>query len=168
MDQDIRWIQRFSNFNKALNKLTEAIDYIRENFKDSDPPIDDSKIGFVLDEIVKEGLIHRFEYTHELAWNVMKDYAAYQGNTLVGGSRDATREAYQLQLISDGKLWMDMISSRNKTSHTYNEETATEIYSKIIDDYYSAFLEFKKKYGRKKKKPWRKSSLKIIKFQEMI
>jgi nucleotidyltransferase substrate binding protein (TIGR01987 family) len=63
-------------------------------------------LGFVLDEMIKEGLIQGFIYTHELAWNVMKDYAAYQGNATVAGSRDATREAFQLHLIADGKIWM--------------------------------------------------------------
>ena len=74
----------------------------------------------------------------------MKDYATYQGNTNVGGSRDATREAFQLKLVADGKVWMDMIGSRNKTSHTYNEETADEIYDKIMNEFYPAFLEFQK------------------------
>ena len=142
MEQDIRWEQRFSNFVKALHKLTQAVEYIKLNFIDEDEPIDDSDLGYVLDEMVKEGLIQRFEYTHELAWNVMKDYAKYQGNTSVGGSRDATREAFQLQLVTDGKVWMDMIGSRNETSHTYNEETADEIYFKILNEYYPAFLEF--------------------------
>ena len=142
MEQDIRWEQRFSNFVKAFHKLTQAVEYINHNFIVEDEPIDDSDLGHVLDEIIKEGLIQRFEYTHELAWNVMKDYANYQGNTSIGGSRDATREAFQIQLISDGKVWMDMIGSRNKTSHTYNEETASEIYSKILNEYYPAFLDF--------------------------
>src|SRR5690606_27761039 len=92
MEQDIRWKQRFSNFVIALRKLSQAVEYIRHNLIDEDEPMDDDDLGFVLDEIIKEGLIQRFEYTHELAWNVMKDYAAYQGNTDVGGSRDATRE----------------------------------------------------------------------------
>lgn len=138
MEQDIRWEQRFSNFLKALGKLSQAVKYIKANLIDEEEPVDAN----VLDEIIKEGLIHRFEYTHELAWNVMKDYATYQGNTAVGGSRDATREAFQLQLVSNGKIWMDMIGSRNQTSHTYNEKTAHEIYSKILDEYYPAFLEF--------------------------
>ncbi len=85
----------------------------------------------VLDEIIKEGLIQRFEYTYERAWNVMKDYALYQGNSEIGGSRDAIRNAFSLNLISDGDMWMDMIKSRIKTSHTYNDETAQEIYLKI-------------------------------------
>ncbi|MEQ8684649.1 MAG: nucleotidyltransferase substrate binding protein [Imperialibacter sp.] len=141
MESDVRWDQRFSNFVKALKKLTQAVEYIREHFGTEEEAVDD--LSDVLDEIIKEGLIQRFEYTHELAWNVMKDYAAYQGNTSVGGSRDATREAFQLQLMSDGKVWMDMIGSRNKTSHTYNQETADEIYAKILDEYYPAFLEFR-------------------------
>ncbi len=142
MEPDIRWKQRFSNFGRALHKLSQAVEYIKHNFMEEDDPIDEGDLGFVLDEMIKEGLIQRFEYTHELAWNVMKDYAAYQGNANVGGSRDATREAFQLKLISNGKVWMDMIGSRNKTSHTYNEETADEIYSRILNEYYPAFLEF--------------------------
>ncbi len=150
MKEDIRWEQRFSNYNKALKKLTQAIEYIKHNFLDEDEPIDDSDLGFVLDEMIIEGLIQRFEYTHELAWNVMKDYAAYQGNSTIGGSRDATREAFQLQLISNGNVWMDMIGSRNKTSHTYNETTAEEIYGKILNEYYPAFLEFYKNMEAKR------------------
>ena len=141
MEKDIRWEQRFSNYVKALDKLTQAVDYIMKNVTEEDH--DEDEDWDVLDEIIKEGLIQRFEYTHELAWNVMKDYATYQGNPDIGGSRDATREAFQLQLVSDGKIWMDMIGSRNKTSHTYNEETADEIYSKILEEFYPAFLEFR-------------------------
>lgn len=145
MDEDIRWAQRFSNYVKALDKLRQSVEYINHNLIDKDDePIEDEDAGNVLDEMIKEGLIQRFEYTHELAWNVMKDYAEYQGNSNVGGSRDATREAFQLNLITTGQVWMDIISSRNKTSHTYNEVTANEIYAKILNDYFPAFLEFKK------------------------
>jgi nucleotidyltransferase substrate binding protein (TIGR01987 family) len=150
MEWDIRWEQRFSNYVKALHKLTQAIDYIKHNFISEDEPIDDSNLSYILDEIIREGLIQRFEYTHELAWKVMKDYATYQGNSDVGGSRDATREAFQLSLISDGDIWMDMIGSRNKTSHTYNEKTADEIYSKILNEYYPLFLEFQKNMETKR------------------
>jgi nucleotidyltransferase substrate binding protein (TIGR01987 family) len=144
MEQDIRWHQRFSNFSKALFKLEQAIAYIKHNsIDDKKDKIDAEDLGFVQDEMIKEGLIQRFEYTHELAWNVMKDYAEYQGNNTVGGSRDATREALQLKIIENGEVWMDMIQSRNKTTHTYNESTANEIYKKIIEDYNPLFLAFK-------------------------
>jgi nucleotidyltransferase substrate binding protein (TIGR01987 family) len=80
----------------------------------------------------------------------MKDYAFYPGNTNVEGSRDATREAFQLKLISDGEIWMDMIGSRNKTSINHNEEIADEIFSKILNEYYPAFLEFHKNMEAKR------------------
>ena len=148
MENDIRWQQRFSNFVKALTKLEQAVSYIKNDLIKTEELNQNSVI--VLDEMIKEGLIQRFEYTHELALNVMKDYAEYQGNSTVGGSRDATREAFQLKLISDGHIWMDMIVSRNKTSHTYNEEIADEIYFKILDNYFPAILEFNKNMENKR------------------
>lgn len=135
MDEDIRWDQRFVNYNKALEKLKEAVEYFKNNMKDKTN---------VEQEILKEGLIQRFEYTHELAWNTMKDYAEYQGNFNVKGSRDATREAFKMNIVHDGDIWMEMIKSRNDTSHTYNEATANEIYEKIISSYYPAFIAFAK------------------------
>ncbi|OAV71589.1 hypothetical protein Barb4_00568 [Bacteroidales bacterium Barb4] len=139
MNQDIRWEQRFSNYVKALRKLTEAVDFINNHEEEA---YKTEKAAPVLNEIIKEGLIQRFEYTHELAWNVMKDYAKYQENSSVGGFRDATREAFQLKLINDGEVWMDMIRSRNQTSHTYDDETADEIHKKILSEYHPAFLAF--------------------------
>jgi len=142
--KDIRWEQRFSNFNKALKKLSEAIEYIKKDLseKEIDIEFDHADTNKILEEIIKEGLIQRFEYTYEMAWNVMRDYALFQGNSEIGGSRDAIRYAFSSNLISDGDMWMDMIKSRIKTSHTYNEETANEIYLKIINEYHSVFLMF--------------------------
>lgn len=143
--EDIRWEQRFSNFNKALLKLEESVNYIKLNYLDDEDELDADDLGYVVEELIKEGLIQRFEYTHELAWNVMKDYAFFQGNSTVGGSRDATREAFRLNIIENAEVWMDMIQSRNRTSHTYNEEIANEIFNKIINDYFQLFLNFKRK-----------------------
>lgn len=127
MEQDIRWTQRFNNFNKAFLKLESAIEVLKKNG---------------LSELEREGLIQRFEYTHELAWNVMKDFFELEGNTTIMGSRSATREAFKKGLIVDGENWMDMINSRNLTTHTYNEEVVEEITNKIIASYYPAFKEF--------------------------
>jgi len=141
--KDIRWVQRFSNFNKALDKLVEAVKRIQKDFPiDKDGNIDDDQF---LDDILKEGLIQRFEYTHELAWNVMKDFLVNSGNNNIFGSKDATREAFSVGLIENGEIWMDMIKSRNKTSHTYNEETADEIFLKIMHQYLQEFIQFKDK-----------------------
>lgn len=141
--EDIRWQQRLNNFTKALNKLTEAVEYIQTELTEKEIDLEDETTEDVLDEIIREGLIQRFEYTHELAWNVMKDFLLDVGGIKAIGSKDATREAFKVELIKDGDVWMEMIKSRNKTSHTYNENTAHEIYSKIIHDYYPEFLAFK-------------------------
>jgi len=140
MEQDIRWEQRFSNYRKAVEKLRQAVKYIKDKFEEEDEDINQAES--VLDEVLKEGLIQRFEYTHELAWNVMKDYAEYQGDASIRGSRDATRAAFKMALVTNGEVWMDMIKSRNETSHTYNEETADEIFLKIIEEYFPAFEKF--------------------------
>ena len=124
--KDVRWQQRFANFKKAFAQLTEAIENNGEN------PID----------IIKEGIIQRFEFTHELAWKVMKDFLEYEGFQNISGSRSATREAFNKALISEGQLWMDMIESRNKTVHTYHENILEVEYKKIINLYFPLFVEF--------------------------
>jgi nucleotidyltransferase substrate binding protein (TIGR01987 family) len=124
---DIRWQQRFSNFLKAFKQLQKAVDL--QNERD-------------LTDLEKQGLIQAFEFTHELVCNVIKDFFDYQGNNTIAGSRDATREAFTIGLISDGAGWMEMIKSRNLSSHTYNEDTADEIALKIRS-YSELFSEFK-------------------------
>ncbi|MBL7671413.1 MAG: nucleotidyltransferase substrate binding protein [Bdellovibrionaceae bacterium] len=127
---DVRWHQRFQNFVMALSQLEMAGQLAQTR---------------QLSELEKQGLIQAFEFTHELAWNVLKDYFEYQGNPSITGSRDASREAFQNGLVSKGEVWMEMIKSRNKTSHTYNRKIADEIVEKILTDYISAFGEFKDK-----------------------
>jgi nucleotidyltransferase substrate binding protein (TIGR01987 family) len=148
-EKDVRWEQRFSNFKKALAKLDQAVKHIQSLYY-VEGSFDESllKEG---DDLMKEGLIQRFEYTHELAWNVMKDFLNERGSTPLYGSKDATREAFATGLIANGQIWMEMIGSRNKTSHTYNEETATEIFLKILDSYHLAFLTFQKMMEEKRR-----------------
>jgi nucleotidyltransferase substrate binding protein (TIGR01987 family) len=129
MEQDTRWQQRFANFEKALNQLSEGIENNGAN------PID----------IIKEGIIQRFEFTHELAWKVMKDFLEYEGIQNISGSRSATREAFNKGLITDGQSWMNMIESRNETVHTYNAEILETEYNKIISSYYSLLVDFSEK-----------------------
>ncbi len=116
---------------------------MKVDFTEHDDSFEAGSDGNVLEEVVKEGLIQRFEYTFELAWNTMKDYALFQGNAEINGSRDAIRYAFASNLITNGECWMDMIKSRVKTSHMYNEETARAIYQKIIDNYYQEFIAFR-------------------------
>lgn len=129
-DQDIRWQQRFVNFEKAFLLLEEAVDLNNQR---------------AITDLEKQGLIQRFEFTHELAWNVLRDYFEYQGNTSITGSRDAVREAFNKGLVENGEGWMEMIKSRNMSSHTYNEEVADKIMERIIHLYYHLFHEFRNK-----------------------
>jgi len=126
-DLDIRWQQRLANYSKALDQLGNAIATSRQR---------------PLSELEKQGLIQAFEFTHELAWNVMQDYFAWQGNPGITGSRDAAREAFQKGLVEDGEGWMEMIQSRNQTAHTYQQKIADEIAGKIIEHYFPLFQGF--------------------------
>jgi nucleotidyltransferase substrate binding protein (TIGR01987 family) len=129
--KDIRWEQRFSNYRKALSKLSEAVKFVKQDVEENAIDLRSQKADELLDGIVKEGLIQRFEYTHELVWKVMKDFLAEVGELKIYGSKDATRAAFKEELISDGDVWMEMINSRNKTLNTYNQETADKIYTKL-------------------------------------
>ena len=122
--EDVRWIQRFDNYKKAFGRLKESVLLAKER---------------KLSELEEQGLIQSFEFTHELAWNTLKDFLTEKGDKEIYGSKDATRKAFKYNLIENGEVWMNMINSRNKTSHTYDEATAKEIVAEIIDDYYSEF-----------------------------
>lgn len=133
MQTDIRWQQRFTNFQQALRELTEAVDLANNR---------------PLTKLEQQGLIQAFEYNYELAWNCMKDFYQFQGETDIQGSRDAIRLAFKRGLIQDGELWMNMIKSRALTSHTYNLETAQAIAGQILQSYYQAFLQLEQDLGR--------------------
>ncbi len=122
--QDIRWIQRFSHFDKALAQLEEAVELARRR---------------ELSKLEEQGLIQAFEFTHELAWNTLKDFLESRGALNLYGSKDATRQAFKRELIENGDVWMDMIKSRNLTSHTYNETIAAQIALAIRSDYFAEF-----------------------------
>ncbi|PKM10968.1 MAG: nucleotidyltransferase [Gammaproteobacteria bacterium HGW-Gammaproteobacteria-3] len=121
---DIRWQQRFNNYRKALFQLKEAVQLSRQRS---------------LSNLEKQGVIQAFEICHELAWNVLKDYLQDQGTQNIKGSKDATRAAFKVDLITDGEQWMAMIQSRNLSSHTYDEQTAERLVTAIIDNYFPLF-----------------------------
>lgn len=125
---NIRWIQRFSNYKKALEQLEDAVVLYRTR---------------PLSPLEEQGLIQGFEYTYELAWNTLKDFLQEQGNSAVYGPRDAIQEAFKSGLIVDGELWMAMFKDRNKTSYTYNRATAVEIVQAIISSYFGLFQTLK-------------------------
>jgi nucleotidyltransferase substrate binding protein (TIGR01987 family) len=129
-DADIRWLQRLDNYERALLQLQSAVTLSQTRS---------------LTELEQQGLIQAFEFTHELAWKVMKDYFAYQGQTDLMGSRDATRAAFAVQLVEDGEGWMEMITSRNQSSHTYNRATAQALAARITGCYADLFAAFSRR-----------------------
>jgi nucleotidyltransferase substrate binding protein (TIGR01987 family) len=128
---DIRWKQRFANFCKALARLSDAVALEQER---------------PLSDLEKQGVIQAFEFTHELAWNTLKDFLVSRGNTEpIYGSRDATREAFAAGLIENGECWMEMILDRNRSSHTYDPQTAEAVYQAATKRYHPEFLALQKK-----------------------
>lgn len=130
MNTDVRWKQRFSNYQRALLQLEGAITLMRQR---------------ELSDLEKQGVVQAFEFTYELGWNTLKDYLLWQGITGVTGSRDTIREAFSVGLIAQGDVWMNMLIDRNRTSHSYNAQTAKEILSNIDDQYLALLLQLSQK-----------------------
>lgn len=124
MSQDIRWKQRFNNYLRALETLRRGVQLAQQRD---------------LSELEQQGLVQGFEFTHELAWNVLKDYLEEMGVSGIIGSKGATREAFRNGLILDGEAWMEMIRGRNLSSHTYNPETAAQLVKTIRARFFPAF-----------------------------
>ncbi|MBI9082570.1 MAG: nucleotidyltransferase substrate binding protein [Desulfobacterales bacterium] len=130
---DVRWKQRFDNYTRAFQTLRRAVDLSEQR---------------ELSELEQQGLIQGFEFTHELAWNVLKDYLEEQGFVGIIGSKNATREAFKNDLIGHGESWMDMIKARNMTSHTYNTDLAADIVNDILTRFYPAFADMEQRFAR--------------------
>ncbi len=129
--QDTRWQQRFDNFQRALKQLAKAVELLQQR---------------PLTELEQQGLIQAFEFTHELAWNVLKDYLELEGIQGLVGSRSTVREAFKRGLIEDGDAWMDMIEKRNLSSHTYNLAIAQSVVSAVVERYVPAFQALAKRF----------------------
>jgi len=126
MTQDIRWLQRFHHYQQALAQLSEAVSLSQSR---------------QLSKLERQGLIKAFEFTFELAWNTLKDYFSWQGQTGLTGSRDALRAAFRAELISAGEDWMNMLRSRNQSVHIYDEATAEAILTAVLQTYHDLFLD---------------------------
>ncbi len=124
MEQDIRWKQRFMNYEKALIVLRNFTSVEKLNIRE------------------EQGLIKSFEYTYELGWNVMKDFLLEKGNNEIYGSKDSIRQAFKMGIIDNGDAWMNMVNDRNRTVHTYDHENAEIVVNNILNNHISAFENF--------------------------
>jgi len=130
MDDDIRWKQRFQNYKRALATLKSAVELAESR---------------ELTDLEKQGMIQGFEFTLELAWNVMKDFLEWKGITGIIGSKDSVRQAFSNNLIEDGQVWMDMIKDRNLAVHSYDEAAAEKLVAAITGSHYLQFSAFVEK-----------------------
>ncbi len=116
-NQDIRWRQRFSNFSRAFGLLGQSLAIQ------------------IPSEAERAGLIQFFEMSFELAWKVLKDYLEIEGFA-VNSPRSAIKQAFQIGLITDGQVWMEALTDRNLTFHTYDEAIAIAVERKIRTEYF--------------------------------
>jgi nucleotidyltransferase substrate binding protein (TIGR01987 family) len=121
---DIRWKQRFQNFDRAFVLLRDAL----ENGPDS------------LNQLEKEGVIQRFEFSFELAWKTLKDYMEEDGVVFATITpRQVLKEAFAAKILKDGQVWIDMLDHRNLLSHTYNLVKFEQAVKSVHDRYLDAF-----------------------------
>lgn len=125
MIEDIRWKQRFQNFDRAVILLREPMERIAG-----------------LSNLEKEGTVQRFEVALELAWKTLKDYMEFEGHVIKPLTpRNVIKEAFRARILSDGQVWIDMIDHRNLLSHTYDEVTFEKAVLSICDRYLPAIEE---------------------------
>lgn len=122
---------KHEDFLRAMKKLKIAL---KKNISD--------------DELYIDGIIQRFEFCFELSWKMMKNFLSYEGIE-VNSPRSAIRKSFEVEIISDAEKWLEMLESRNLSSHTYDEETAKEIYKNIAEKYIFMFEEFEEKIKNK-------------------
>ncbi len=123
MSQDIRWEQRFQNFDRSVSLLREPMARGVDH----------------LSMLEKEGVAHRFELLVELAWKTMKDFLEHEGAVIQPATpRAVIKAAFAAGMISDGQVWIDMLDHRNLLSHTYDAATFEQVIVAIRDRYLAA------------------------------
>ncbi len=126
MTKEIRWKQRFSNFEKSYKLLEKNITLPLKT------------------DLEKAGIIKLFDISFELAWKVMKDFLEFKG-IIANSPREAIKHSFQIDLLDDGHIWLEALSNRNLSVHTYDEDTA----KKIIDDIKNLYFPQLKKFYNK-------------------
>jgi nucleotidyltransferase substrate binding protein (TIGR01987 family) len=121
MSNELRWIQRFQNFDDAYQTFGRVFERYQATPRD---------------EIIQIALIQAFEFTFEIAWKTMKDYLEYEGYDGFGNSKQTVRVAFQAGLIADAEIWMTAIARRNLTSHVYNAVILQETIDFIRDEFH--------------------------------
>ena len=128
--QDIRWKQRYAHFQKAFRLLEQTVAIAHPS------------------DAERAGLIQFFEMTFELAWKMLKDYLESEGFTVIS-PRATLKQAFQAGLLDDGHVWLEALTDRNLTVHTYEESIALAVEQSIRTRYYPALLALHQTYAAK-------------------
>jgi len=128
--KDIRWKQRFTNYEKAFRLLENTLLIKKPS------------------EAERAGLIQFFEITFELAWKLLKDYQEEEG-LIIKSPRDAKKQTFQAGFIKNGHTWMDALTDRSLTTHTYEEATAIELENKIRSSYFPLLADLNHDFKQK-------------------
>lgn len=116
---------KYMNLKKAYDRLLEV-----------------SKLYDGKDDIIRDSLIQRFEFTYELTHKTLREFMKYLGVTLENSfPRTIYKKAYVNNLISNDKVWISLLEDRNSTSHIYSEDLADEIANRIVNEYVDAIGE---------------------------
>ena len=121
---DVRWKQRFQNFDRAFSLLRSAL---------HEKPLAE------FSELEREGITQRFEYTFELAWKTIKDFLEESGVQVAPVTpRSVIKAAFAAKILDDGQLWIDMMLHRNLLSHTYDFNTFGTVLQAVATRYLAA------------------------------
>lgn len=127
MEKDIRWIQRFSNYRKALMRLAEAVQLSRER---------------ELSDLEQQGLIQAFEFTFELAWKTLKDLLIEEKDLEKDAGPNVVIDLALIEGLVHGQdEWDEMKQARIRTAHAYDEQMAEAIANLIISRFHGMFIQ---------------------------
>ncbi|MCI9087899.1 MAG: DUF86 domain-containing protein [Clostridia bacterium] len=123
-----------NRFQERLKDYKNAVDRLEEALQETES------------EIVIDGVLHRFEFTFELAWKTVKDALEYLGLVdKTGSPRENIQIGFRHGIIEDGEKWIEIMLSRNALAHLYDERSSREIYQKIKNDYIQEFKKLREK-----------------------
>lgn len=124
---------RFNQYKNAVDRLEEVIETYNDNNS----------------RIIVDAMIQRFEFCVELSWKLLKDYLSSENVGDFNSPRSVMKESYEMGLITEGELWLDMLEDRNLTSHTYDEIVANTIRDNILNTHYTLLKKLKEKMEEK-------------------
>lgn len=125
-------LQKIENYKNAGARLSEALAEYAKNPNST---------------VIRDGVMQRFEFTFELAWKSLREYMEDQGASMDAiFSKQVFKAAYAAEIISDGQVWLDMLTSRNVTSHVYDDAQAAQVVADIRDRYIGPLAELARFY----------------------